>query len=219
MATQLLVNVLQITVPASGSLTVSHGLRSNDLPVRPTLIQPDQAVPVYVDSANVNALTATFINPDAVNPYTFSVRFERGLSNEVDAEAVGSLYWQGNPGGGGGGPTTPPGEVPAPGGPYPAIAANTPVGIAGGVIVPADGGVAAIPAIGFYSGSVTNLIRTDGIVSGLVGLPANADIYLADGGGVSGSPPVGAGKIAQKIGQSVGTTSLFVSIQASPTYL
>jgi hypothetical protein len=208
--------VLEITVPAAGSLTVSHGLRSNDLPVRPTLIQPDQAVPVYVDSATVNTLTATFINPGAA-PYTFRVRFERGLSNELDADTVGVSYWQGNPGSAA--PTVPSGEVPAPGGPYPAIPANTPVGIAGGVLVPADGGVAAIPAIGFYTGAATNYVRTDGIVSGYVGLPADADIYLADGGGVSGSPPVGAGKIAQKVGQSVGTTSLFVSIQASPTYL
>ena len=103
MSTQLLVNVIAIGPLGVGdSVTVLHGLRSNDRDVAPTLIQPDRATPIVVDPLSVTDTEVTFTNNGSA-PAEAVFRFERGLSNEVDAETVGDLYWQGVVAGGGGG--------------------------------------------------------------------------------------------------------------------
>lgn len=112
--------------------------------------------------------------------------------------------------GGGGGGT---GAVPAPGGPYPAIPAGTPVALSGGVLVAADAGVLAkMPCIGIYNGSTANTIQTDGSTptSGVVS--SNADQYVAIGGGFTSTAPSGVGVWMQRIGKSVGTADIFVTI-------
>jgi hypothetical protein len=112
---------------------------------------------------------------------------------------------------GGGGSGT--GTVPAPNGPYPAIPAGTPVALSGGVLVAADAGVLAkMPCIGVYNGSTADTIQTDGSTptSGVVSL--NADQYVAIGGGFTSTAPSGVGVWMQRIGKSVGTADIFVTI-------
>jgi hypothetical protein len=214
MSDQLLINVLR--VPEEGTLApgdfavITHGLRSLNQPVVPKLVQPDRASPIIVTAAD--EFTVTFQN-NGTDPEFAYFRFERGLSYEVDAETLVESYWQGAASGGGGGgvPYSALGEVIAPGGPYPAIAAGTVVAVVGGTMVAANAAsLATAPAVGIYLGSVANRIRTSGVYSGLVGLPNNSTVYLADGGGLSATPPVGAGKVSQYFGQTRGTTQVFV---------
>ena len=108
------------------------------------------------------------------------------------------------------------GLVDAPGGPYGAIATGTPVALSGGVLVSADAADASkMPAIGIYSGSTSNRIRTSGAFSGLSGLTADAAYYVASGGGLTTTPPSGAGVYLQRVGESISTTSLFVTVGVS----
>lgn len=111
------------------------------------------------------------------------------------------------------------GLVDAPGGPYPAIPAGAPVVVAGGVVSLASATSAATaPVFGIYTGPTTNRIRTSGLFEDLTGLPSNARLYLAVGGGLTATPPAGTGQVSQAVGVSVGTTALFVSIE-DPVYL
>ena len=111
------------------------------------------------------------------------------------------------------------GEVDAPGGPYPGIPALTPVAVVGGTVVIANAQLpATVPCVGIYTGTTTNRIRTSGLIEGFTGLPANAPLYLALGGGLAAAPPIGAGQVSQPVGHSVGTTAVFVAI-TDPTYL
>lgn len=111
------------------------------------------------------------------------------------------------------------GELTAPGGPYPAIAAGTPVAIVGGTMIAASATSAATaPCAGLYTGSTTNRIRAGGIISGFVGLPANEPLFLAVGGGLTATPPSVTGQVSQRIGESIGTTQVFVQIE-DPVYL
>jgi hypothetical protein len=102
--------------------------------------------------------------------------------------------------------------VPAPGGPYPAIPAGTPVAILDGIVlIVADAGnPAAMPAVGLYTGATTNSVRTDGVAEGLVGLPLDAPVFVAVGGGLTGTAPSISGQTVQRIGKSIGTTNVFV---------
>jgi hypothetical protein len=114
------------------------------------------------------------------------------------------------------GPTPTPsavrGTVPAPGGPYPAIPAGTPVAILDGIVlIVADAGnPAAMPAVGLYTGATTNSVRTDGVAEGLVGLPLDAPVFVAVGGGLTGTAPSVSGQTVQRLGKSIGTTNVFV---------
>lgn len=111
------------------------------------------------------------------------------------------------------------GEVDAPGGPYPGIPALTPVSVIGGSVVISNAQLpATAPCRGIYLGAATNRIRTSGLVEGFTGLPANVPLYLALGGGLTATPPAGAGYVSQPIGVSVGTTAVFVDL-TDPTYL
>lgn len=104
MSTQLLINVFRVpavgTLAVGDSITLPHGLRSNDTDVAPTLVQPDRGSPIVVTA--VTDTTVTFENQGAGATFAF-FRCERGLSNEVDAETVTPSLWQGAASGGGGG--------------------------------------------------------------------------------------------------------------------
>jgi hypothetical protein len=107
------------------------------------------------------------------------------------------------------------GLVAAPGGPYGAIAAGTPVAISGGVLVAARADTAsAMPCVGVYQGSTSNRVRTSGVQSGLT-LTADQVYYIGSTGGLTTTPPSGAGVYLQRIGKSTSTTSLFVTIGES----
>ena len=114
------------------------------------------------------------------------------------------------------GPTPTPsatrGTVPAPGGPYPAIPAGTPVAIVDNIVlVVADAGdPATMPAVGLYTGAATNSVRTDGTTEGLVGLPESVPLFVAVGGGLTDVAPSTAGQTVQRLGKSIGTTNVFV---------
>jgi hypothetical protein len=104
------------------------------------------------------------------------------------------------------------GTVPAPGGPYPAIPAGTPVGIVDSIVlVVADAGdPTTMPAVGLYTGAGSNLVRTDGTAEGLVGLPLDVPLFVAVGGGLTDVAPTEVGQVVQRIGKSIGTTNVFV---------
>lgn len=105
------------------------------------------------------------------------------------------------------------GTVPAVGGPYPLIAKGTPVALVDGELVRADADDAALmPAVGLYTGASTNLIRVSGTEEGLVGLPENAQLWVAPGGGVTTTNPSFPGQVSQRIGETVGTTNIFVEV-------
>lgn len=114
------------------------------------------------------------------------------------------------------GPTPTPsstrGTVPAPGGPYPAIPAGTPVAIVDSIVlVVADAGdPATMPAVGLYTGASTNSVRTDGTQRNLVGLPLDSPLFVAVGGGLTAVAPSTSGQVVQRLGQSIGTTNFFV---------
>jgi hypothetical protein len=105
------------------------------------------------------------------------------------------------------------GTVPAVGGPYPLIAKGTPVALVDGELVRADADDAALmPSVGLYTGASTNLIRVSGTEEGLVGLPENAQLWVAPGGGVTTTNPSSPGQVSQRIGETVGTTNIFVEV-------
>lgn len=104
------------------------------------------------------------------------------------------------------------GTVPAPGGPYPLIPAGTPVAILDSVVlVKADAAnPATMPAVGLYTGAGSNSIRTDGTQEGLVGLPFDAAVFVAVGGGLTATAPSTIGQTVQRMGTTIGTTNVFV---------
>jgi hypothetical protein len=104
------------------------------------------------------------------------------------------------------------GTVPAPGGPYPSIPAGTPVGIVDSIVlvVANAGAPATMPAVGLYTGAASNLVRTDGTAEGLVGLPLDVPLFVAVGGGLTAVAPSASGQVVQRMGQSIGTTNVFV---------
>lgn len=210
MPTQLLVNVLSVgPLGAGASVTVAHGLRSNDQPVRPTLIQPNQATPIVVVSANT--LTATFQNPTG-GPLSAVFRFERGYSPEVDADTVGDLYWAGAASGGGGGGVGP-GLVPVPAG-SPSFSDGTPVTInnLGALAAASALTINTAPAIGLYvTVSGTGYIRVAGEQTVAGPLVTGTSYYLASGGGITSMPPSVSGNVVQYLGRATGATTLFVS--------
>lgn len=95
MPTQLLVNVLAVGPLAAGaSITLAHGLASNDVSVAPTLVFPDRVTDIIV--AATTATTVTFTNTGAA-PQSANFRCERGWQPEVDAFAVTQMRWTGAP--------------------------------------------------------------------------------------------------------------------------
>lgn len=107
------------------------------------------------------------------------------------------------------------GTVPVEGGPYYTILRGTPVAAVDGVLVPADAGdPLKMPCIGLYTGSANNRVRTDGEETGLSGLPENTALYIAVGGGLTAVAPSEPGQTSQRIGESLGTTTVFVQPEA-----
>jgi hypothetical protein len=91
---QALVNVLTVTNLAGGAtLTVAHGLESNNVSVVPTLAFPDRPTTIAVQSAN--ATTVTFVNNGGAIA-TAKFRVERGWQPEVDAFTVTPLLYAGS---------------------------------------------------------------------------------------------------------------------------
>lgn len=93
MATQLLVNVLNVTnLVGGGSIVLPHGLRSDDQPVTPTQVLCDRASPLVVSAATSTTITVT--NPTG-SPLTANFRAEYDHSiHAVDATPV---KWSGLP--------------------------------------------------------------------------------------------------------------------------
>ena len=93
MPTQLLVNVLTVgPLGAGASVTLPHGLASNDVSVAPTNVFPDRVTDIVVTATT--ATTVTFANAGA-NPATAKFRCERGWQPEVDAFTVTPMLYAG----------------------------------------------------------------------------------------------------------------------------
>lgn len=100
MSTQLLIAVHSVTVPAGGSVNVTHGLFSEGQAVLPTLIIPDRGTPLIISA--VTPLIYTVTNTTG-GELTAKFRCERGYSLEVNAAQLPVMAWQGASTGGGGG--------------------------------------------------------------------------------------------------------------------
>jgi hypothetical protein len=111
-------------------------------------------------------------------------------------------------GGGGGGDG---GVVDAPVGSGP-FATGTPVTIVGGFAVACDAASENyMPSVGLWTAD--GKIRTDGLITGLAGLTANVPYFVAAGGGLTDTAPETTGSVQQRVGTSVGTTAIFVSLR------
>lgn len=175
-------------------------------------------IPVSREAAADTIATVTFAS--LTSPLDFNGQRAINAGEPVAAQDLITLNYFNTHGSGGGSGVTYAqlGEVNAPGGPYPAFPAGTPVAVVGGVVVLADAATGvAREAKGLYTGA-SNRIRTSGLITGLSGLPANAPLYLGVGGGLTTTPPAGTGQVSQLIGVSVGTTAVFVAM-GDPTYL
>jgi hypothetical protein len=103
------------------------------------------------------------------------------------------------------------GYVKAPTGAGP-FTAGTPVSLQGGTVVACDANdPTTFPCIGLWTAD--NHICTSGLLEGLTGLPANTDLFIAKGGGLTDTCPNDADTVEQKVGGSIGTTAVFVSIR------
>ena len=93
MATQLLVNVLTVTNLAGGaSTTLSHGLRSGDVPVTPTQVLCDRASPLVVTASNSTSIT---VNNPTGSP--LSANFRAEYDHSIHAEGATPIKWSGVP--------------------------------------------------------------------------------------------------------------------------
>lgn len=93
MATQLLVNVLTVTNLAGGaSVTLAHGLRSNDHPVTPTQVLCDRASPLVVTASNSTSITVN--NPTAG---LLSANFRCEFDHSIHAVGATPTKWTGVP--------------------------------------------------------------------------------------------------------------------------
>lgn len=99
MPAQLLINVITATVPAGAvNYPVAHGLKSNGKAVPPTLILP--AAQSAVSVASVDATNVYLNNPSGA-PVAVTMRVERGLSMEVDADTLPTFFMSTGDGSGG----------------------------------------------------------------------------------------------------------------------
>ena len=89
MASQLLINVLTVTVPAGAfGYPAAHGLKSNGVGVAPTLILPQAQSPVSIDSADE---TNVYLS-NAGDEVVVVLRCERDLSMQADAAALPPFF-------------------------------------------------------------------------------------------------------------------------------
>jgi hypothetical protein len=113
------------------------------------------------------------------------------------------------------------GTVPAAGGPYPSIAAGTPVAVkAGGMVACNAADASTMPCTGIYLGTTLNLVRNAGTSDAFyAGLSPDADLYVAVGGGLTSTPPAPVpGRVSQRVGKAQTSTSVWVDL-GEPTYL
>jgi hypothetical protein len=90
--------------------------------------------------------------------------------------------------------------------------AGTPVAIIDGDVVACNASDATtFPAVGVWTAD--DKICMGGLVTGLTGLPADSELFVAVGGGVTGTCPNDPDTVEQKIGSSIGTTAIFVSVR------
>lgn len=169
------------------------------------------------ETAASTIATATF--SALTTPLDLNGQRAVNAADPVDAQDLITLSYYNSHVPGGGVTEAELGEVAVLGGPYPAIPSNTPVAMVNGALVVAD---AADPVrnacVGVYTGSTTNRLRTSGPMAIGLGLPVDAPVYLAPGGGFTGIVPSGAGQSIQRLGYSRGTSlqvDLGESIQLS----
>jgi hypothetical protein len=72
-----------------------------------------------------------------------------------------------------------------------------------------------MPAIGFYNGAGLDTIQVTGVATDQLGLVSGTDYYIAIGGGVTATPPSGAGVYLQRVGRAISGTELFVTVSES----
>ena len=90
MATQLLVNVITVTLPGLGSVAQPHGLVVAGAGVVPTQVVCDRASPIGV--ASVNSTTVNFVNSSAsAQTAVFRVEFD----HSIHATGAATVAWQG----------------------------------------------------------------------------------------------------------------------------
>lgn len=188
-----------------------------------TISEVSDANPTTVRYSRTTAATtiATVTFESLSSPLDFNGQKGVNAGDPTNAQDLVTLSYFNTHGSGGGSGVTYSdlGELTAPGGPYPGIPAGTPVAIVGGAVVAASASSeATAPCAGIYTGSTTNRIRAGGIIGGFTGLPANVPLFLAAGGGLTATPPSVNGQVSQRIGESIGTTQVFVQIE-DPIYL
>jgi hypothetical protein len=214
MSTQLLVRVVVISLPAGGSTTISHGLKYNGSGVTPTQILCDRAS--SIGATAYNDFTATFTNLDGTAGASAVFRLE--FDHSIHAVGAQTVAWQGFLASGGGGITAAElGTLPFTGTVDGAVVDGDPVTIKNGVMYRADAGNAArMPAVGVWQAAYSRY-RNGGSMVVPGPIVANAQQYVAVGGGVTNVPVTGSGNTSQVIGQSGGGNTLTVALSQAIT--
>jgi hypothetical protein len=92
------------------------------------------------------------------------------------------------------------------------FAAGTPVAIVDGAVVACDASDATtFPCVGVWT--TDDKICMGGLVTGLTGIPADSELFVAVGGGVTETCPNDVDTVEQKVGSSIGSTAIFVSVR------
>jgi hypothetical protein len=110
------------------------------------------------------------------------------------------------------------GAVPAPGGPYPLLAARTAVSIGANTLDAATNNSQDTRCIGFYTGPTTNTIHREGPLGGFSGLTAGADYFIGVGGAITTSKTTAVGTVSQYVGRAFSSSILFVDL-GEPFYI
>ena len=171
---QLLVQVVSVTNLAAGStVVVPHTLESNDVAVAPTLVIPDRATAIAVQSVSTTGVT--FVN-NGTSTASANFRLERGWQPEVNASTVTPLLWGGGGGSGAGGVMT---KVFSLITPQTGVAAST----SGGAFFTA--GNVVLPANTLGQGS-TVTFRISGVTNNATGAGLNTTVdFFADADGAA----------------------------------
>lgn len=92
------------------------------------------------------------------------------------------------------------------------FAAGTPVSITDGTVIACDASDPdTFPCVGVWTSD--GKICMGGLVTGLTGLPADSELFVNMGGGLTGTCPNDPDTVEQKVGSSIGTTAIFVSVR------
>lgn len=199
MATQLLVNVVAVTLAPGASAVVAHELKSNNLGVVPTQVICDRASPIQANGLSTS--TVTFTNLNVVSSATANFRCE--FDPSIHAVGATPISWQGfvASGGPGGVAFSDLGLSPW-NGTISGLSAGQLARFNGTNLVPAANNVG--PTAGIYQlasdGSATIRVSGEyGTLRAEVGIVANDWLYEGLGGAATKTPLVGSG-YSQKIG-------------------